>query len=104
PPAAVARTFMSSAYARVPGPSTRALSCWGPKSRCVGSARMSQADTFGGWEPAYTAALAADSVALAGYYNHNYAVSHNGQTVLVRIPIDGSPAMDVRVLPAAVTL
>lgn len=36
---------------------------------------------------------------LAGYYNHNYLISHDGKDYVIRIPIPNSDTMDLRRIP-----
>ncbi|NTU78442.1 MAG: aminoglycoside phosphotransferase family protein [Chloroflexales bacterium] len=53
------------------------------------------------WVAAFLATEAATAPRLAGYYNHNYIVEHEGRPSVVRVPIAGGEVMDVRRLAEA---
>ncbi len=41
---------------------------------------------------------------MAGYYNHNYRIDHEGRSYLLRIPIENSDELDLRQLPEGAVL
>lgn len=51
------------------------------------------------WVEAFLATEAATAPHLAGYYNQNYRVQHQGCAYVVRVPIHGGAVMDVRRIP-----
>jgi aminoglycoside phosphotransferase (APT) family kinase protein len=56
------------------------------------------------WAHIFVRQHAEESERAAGYYNHNYVVSHEGETYLVRVPISNSDSMDFRLIPESEVL